>query len=318
MPDIAGRPLVIAHRGASGHRPEHTIEGYRLAIEQGADVIEPDLVMTKDGVLIARHENEIGETTDVAAKFPKRRRDGMIDGRPVTGWFVEDFTLAEIRTLRARERLPFRSHDLDDRFEIPTFDEILTFVRSEERRVGRRIGIYPETKHPSHHEALGLAITDSVLGALERFGYATRDDPVWVQSFEVGNLRHARTRTPLKLIQLIDAEGGPADRPGVSYREMITPAGLREVAEYADGIGPSKALIQPIGADGSLGQPTALVEDAHRAGLVVHVWTLRADPEFLPAGYGGDPEAEVRQFRKLRVDGLFTDVPDVAVTALGR
>ena len=297
----AGVPLIIGHRGASGYRPEHTIESYRLAIEQGADVIEPDLVMTKDRILVARHENEIGATTDAAAKFPDRKRTKIIDAQSTTGWFAEDFTLAELKQLRARERLHFRSHRFDGRFEIPTFEEILVFVRREERRLGRRIGIYPETKHPSYHESLGLPITDSLLSVLARHGYRDRSEPVFIQSFESANLRAARPKTKLRLVRLIEAAG-----------PLIKPAGLREIAGFADGIGPSKDLVQPIGPDGSLGRPTSLVADAHAAGLFVHVWTLRADPAFLPKGYAGDPAAEVRRMVELGVDGFFTDFPDLA------
>ncbi len=313
-------PLVIGHRGASGYRPEHTLASYALAIEQGADVIEPDLVMTRDGVLVARHENEIGQTTDVATRFPERRRTKTIDGTPTTGWFVEDFTLAEIKTLRARERLPFRSHQLDGRFEVPTFEEILSLVRERETALGRRIGIYPETKHPSHHEAVGLPITDTLLAVLERWGYRERHDPVFIQSFETGNLRHARGLTGLRLVQLIESRGRPADLSlsgdPRTYADLMTVAGLREVATWADGIGPDKGLVQPLGPEGELLPPTGLVTDAHRAGLFVHVWTLRADPEFLPAGYGGDPLAEYRRLADLGVDGYFTDFPDLARRAL--
>lgn len=313
------RPLIIAHRGASGYRPEHTLESYALAIAQGADFIEPDLVMTKDGVLVARHENEIGLTTDVEQKFPGRKTTKTIDGQETTGWFAEDFTLAEIKTLRARERLAFRSHLYDGQFEIPTFEEILELVAAKNRETGRRIGIYPETKHPSYHESLGLAITDSLIAALDRAGYRSAEDPVFIQSFEVGNLRAAHGKTKLRLIQLIDQSGGPADFVAAgdrrTYRDMISPAGLREIAVYAFGIGPFKGLVQPVSADGQLGPPTTLVADAHAAGLAVHVWTVRADREFLATGYRGDPFAEYRRLRDLGVNGLFTDFPDLAVRA---
>lgn len=316
------RPLIIGHRGASGYRPEHTIESYRLAIAQGADVIEPDLVMTRDSVLVARHENEIGQTTDAAARFPDRQRTKVIDGQSYTGWFVEDFTLAELKTLRARERLPFRGHEFDGRFEIPTFEEILTFVRAEEQRLGRRIGIYPETKHPTYHESLGLPITAALLAMLERFGYRDHDEPIYVQSFEIGNLQWARSRTRLKLVQLIEEQGSPADvvaaGSGPTYAEMIAPRGLAAVARYADLIGPSKNLVQPVGPAGELREATTLVHDAHAAGLGVHVWTVRADRQFLPAGYHGDPAAEIRRLVALGVDGFFTDFPDIAARALGR
>ena len=315
-------PIVIGHRGASGYRPEHTLESYRLAIAQGADVIEPDLVMTRDGVLVARHENEIGQTTDAAIKYPERRRTALIDGAEYTGWFVEDFSLAEIRTLRARERLSFRSHDHDGLYQIPTLDEVIDFVQAEERRLGRRIGIYPETKHPSHHEALGLPITEALLLTLDRFGYRERGDPVYIQSFETANLRWARERTRLRLVQLIEPRGRPADFVLAgdlrAYADLIASGGLQALAEYVEGIGVAKELVQPIGAEGRLDPPTTLVAEAHRAGLFVHVWTLRADPEYLPAGYDGDAEREVRHFADLGVDGAFTDFPDIAVRALGR
>ena len=316
------RPTIIGHRGAAGYRPEHTIESYRLAIAQGADVIEPDLVMTRDLVLVARHENEIGQTTDAAVKFPDRRRTKTIDGQTATGWFVEDFTLAEIKSLRARERLAFRGHGYDGQFEIPTFEEILTFVRAEEQRLGRRIGVYPETKHPTYHESLGLPITSALLATLDRFGYHDAAEPIFIQSFETANLRWARSRTRLKLVQLVEEQGSPADvvaaGSGPTYAEMITPKGLKAIAAYADGIGPSKNLVQPILADGSLGRPTSLVADAHAAGIFIHVWTVRADPQFLPAGYHGDPASEVRRLAGLGVDGFFTDFPDIAAKALGR
>ncbi|MHB1326746.1 MAG: glycerophosphodiester phosphodiesterase [Gemmatimonadales bacterium] len=319
---MASGPIIIGHRGASGYRPEHTLESYRLAIAQGADVIEPDLVLTRDGVLVVRHENEIGQTTDVADKYPERRRSASIDGAEFTGWFIEDFTVAEIKTLRARERLSFRPHDHDGRYEVPTFEDVIRFVQQEEQRLGRRIGIYPETKHPSHHEGQGLPITATLLATLDRFGYREPADPAFIQSFETANLRQARNETGVRLVQLIEPRGRPADfvaaGDGRHYADLITARGLEAVAEYADGVGVAKDLVQPIGADGKLESPTALVDEAHRAGLFVHVWTLRADPEFLPAAYGGDAEREVRRFAELGVDGVFTDFPDVAARALGR
>lgn len=311
----AQRPLVIAHRGASGHLPEHTLEAYRLGIAQGADFIEPDLVSTKDGVLVARHENEIGETTDVAVKFPGRRTTKMIDGREVTGWFTEDFTLAELRTLRARERLPFRSHAHDGQYLVPTLDEVIALAQAESAARGRVIGIYPETKHPSHFRALGLPLEEPLLAALARAGWTGRDAPVFIQSFEVGNLRALRARTGVRLVQLLEAEGQPWDVAAaggtLTYRGMATAEGLREIAAYADGVGPSKRLLVP-----EAGDATRFVQDAHAAGLVVHPWTFRSEPVFLLPKYGGDPHAEYREFLRLGVDGLFTDFPDVAVAAL--
>jgi glycerophosphoryl diester phosphodiesterase len=314
--------LVIAHRGASGYRPEHTLAAYELAIDQGADYIEPDLVMTRDGVLIARHENEIGSTTDAAERFPERRATKVIDGDTMTGWFAEDFTLAEIRSLRARERLSFRSKAWDGRFGVPTFEEVLLLIRRKEAESGRRIGVYPETKHPSYHRSLGLALDDTLLAVLARHGYTGREDPVFIQSFETGNLRALRARTAIRLVQLLGAEGAPWDLVEAgdarTYADLATPDGLREIARYADVIGPHKELIQPVGPGGVLLAPTSLVRDAHAAGLRVHAWTFRAEGFYLPAAYGGDPGAELRRFADLGVDGVFTDFPDLAVRALGR
>ncbi len=296
-------PIVIAHRGASGHRPEHTLEAYRLGVEMGADFIEPDLVSTKDGVLIARHENEIGGTTDVATRFPDRRQTRTIDGQAITGWFTEDFTLAEIKTLRARERLPFRSHDYDGQFQIPTFDEVIALARQLGSARGRPVGIYPETKHPTYFRGIKLPLEEPLLAALDRAGWNTRGAPVFIQSFEQANLRELRKKTKVRLVQLVAT---PA---------LLTDAGLKDIASYADGLGPEKRLLIPVNPDGSLRPPTDLVARAHALGLVVHVWTVRVEKEFLPAAYKGDAAAEFEQLRQLGVDGVFTDFPDVAVKA---
>jgi glycerophosphoryl diester phosphodiesterase len=319
----AARPIVIAHRGASGHRPEHTLAAYALAIDMGADFIEPDLVSTKDSVLVARHENEIGGTTDVATKFPDRRTTRTIDGRPVTGWFTEDFTLAELKTLRARERLPSRSHAHDGREAIPTLEDVLDLVVRRSRETGRRIGVYPETKHSSYFRSIGLPLEERLLAALARHGWTTADAPVFIQSFEVSNLRALRTRTGVQLVQLVDARGGPADAGASAdvprtYAEMITQAGLARIARYANAVGVEKSLVQPIDSAGRRGAPTSLVAEAHRAGLAVHVWTLRSDAAFLPKSYAGDAAGEWRLFASLGVDGIFGDFPDVGVAALGR
>jgi glycerophosphoryl diester phosphodiesterase len=301
-----GVPLVIAHRGASGYRPEHTLEAYRLAVEMGADYIEPDLAITKDGVLIARHENEIGGTTDVATRFPDRRRTKTIEGKAIDGWFTEDFTLAEIRTLRARERLESRSHAHDGRFPVPTLDEVIELAQRLGRQRGRDVGIYPETKHPTYFRSIGLPLEEPLLASLTKYGWNRADAPVFIQSFEAGNLQALRPKTAVRLVQL------------TSDVAMTSDAALKQTAAYANGLGPEKRLVLPVTKAGALGPPTDLVDRAHRAGLFVHVWTLRADAEFLPAGYGGDPAAEVRRFRDLGVDGMFTDHPDIAVKALGR
>ncbi|MEP7304935.1 MAG: glycerophosphodiester phosphodiesterase [Acidobacteriota bacterium] len=295
-------PLIIGHRGASGHRPEHTMASYRLAAEMGADFIEPDLVATRDGVLIARHENEIGGTTDVATKFPSRRATKRIDGTDVTGWFAEDFTLREIKTLRANERLPFRSHAYDGQFEVPTFVEIIELAQQLGRELGRPIGIYPETKHPAYFRSIELPLEERVLQALGRHGWNNAGAPVFIQSFEK-NLRDLRPKTTVRLIQLLE------DR-------IPTDAELREIKAYADGIGPNSRLVIPAQADRMLMSPTDLVQRAHRAGLLVHIWTLRIEPVFLSPTYNGDPDAEFRQYAALGVDGIFTDFPDVAFRAL--
>jgi glycerophosphoryl diester phosphodiesterase len=320
----AASPIVIAHRGASGHRPEHTLAAYELAIEMGADFIEPDLVATKDGVLIARHENEISETTDVSSRpeFISRRTSKRIDGIEVAGWFTEDFTLDEIKTLRARERLAFRKQDFNGRFEVPTFAEILDLAQQKSAETGRAIGVYPETKHPTYFRSIGLPLEEPLLAALESAGYRGRNAPVFVQSFETGNLRELRKRTDLPLIQLLDAVGQPYDfalaGDGRTYRDLAAPAGLARIAEYADGIGPHKRLIVPAGPLGHLHSPTSLVEDAHRAGLVVHPWTFRSDGPFLAPYYEGEPEREYDQFFSLGVDAVFSDFADVAVHARQR
>ena len=294
-------PLIIAHRGASGYRPEHTLEGYRLAVEMGADFIEPDLVSTKDGVLIARHENEIGGTTDAAEKYPDRRRTKTVDGRQVTGWFTEDFTAAEIGTLRARERLPFRSHAYDGQFHVPTFAEIVDLAQRLGAETGRPIGVYPETKHPSYFRHLGLPLEERLVAALDRAGWNSRSSPVFIQSFEPESLERLRKLTAARLIQLVEA--------GTTLDDER----LRVIAAYANGIGPEKSLVIPTRPDGLPGEPTDLIARAHAAGLLVHVWTLRADKEFLPAEYRGHPEAEFERFRQAGVDGVFTDFPDLAV-----
>jgi glycerophosphoryl diester phosphodiesterase len=313
-------PLIIAHRGASGYRPEHTLASYELAIGMGADFIEPDLVATQDGVLIARHENEISETTDVAGRpeFADRRTVKRIDGREVTGWFTEDFTLAEIKTLRARERLPFRDQSFNGRFEVPTFAEVLALARRKSLETGRTIGVYPETKHPSYFRSLGIPLEEPLLAELREAGTT----PAYIQSFEVENLKELRKVTDRPLIQLLEIAGQPWDfvvaGDSRTYQDLAAPEGLAEIATYANGIGPDKRMIVPAGSDGRLLPPTTLVEDAHRAGLQVHPWTFRSDGTFLAAEYEDDPEREYEQFFTLGVDGLFSDFSDTAVRARER
>lgn len=331
MTAVAADPIIIAHRGASGERPEHTLAAYELAIAQGADYVEPDLVLTKDGVLVARHENEISETTDVAARpeFAARKATKTIDGEKFTGWFTEDFTLAELKTLRARERLPqlrALNTGFDGLYPVPTFDEILQMVKAAEAQLGRRIGVYPETKHPSYFASIGLPHETPMLAALARFGYAARTDPVFIQSFEVANLVALRAKTPLRLVQLLADAGGPPDQPATTYAAMATRQGLQRIAKYADGIGVAKAMVIPRTAAGGLGAPTQIVADAKAVGLAVHVWTFRRENYFLPTALrGGDNpagignlNAELRAFLAMGIDGLFSDNVPEAVAAVRR
>ena len=308
------RPLIIAHRGASGERPEHTRAAYVRAIEQGADFIEPDLVMSRDGVLIVRHENEIGETTDVAARpaFAARRTTKTVDGWPVEGWFAEDFTLAELKTLRARERLSAlrpANTAFDGQEPILTFEQVLDIAT----RAG--LGVAPELKHPTYFAALGLPIEDAFVAAMERRSLTGADAPVIVQCFEVGTLQRLRARIATPLLQLVTASGGPVDRPDLSYAFMTTPAGLAEVAGWADWIGTDTALIEPVP-----GAPTALIADAHAAGLKVAAWTFRAENAFLPEAdrVGDVPAAHGRlrerlaRFAGYGIDAAFMDQPGLA------
>jgi glycerophosphoryl diester phosphodiesterase len=316
------RPLVIGHRGASGHRPEHTLASYQLAIELGADFVEPDLVPTRDGVLVMRHENEISGTTDVAAhpEFADRRRKKRIDGSELYGWFTEDFTLAELKTLRARERLAAVRPDnarYDGMYEIPTFDELLELLARERVRRGRPLGIYPETKHPTYFASIGLPLEERLLAALERHGYRGRGAPVFIQSFEVGNLRKLRRATEFRLVQLVDSQGAPVGG-GPAYAEMVTPAGLGEVATYADAVAPEKRMVIPRDGQDRLLAPTSLVQDAHGAGLAVHVYTFRDEDSFLPANLRGKPIDELLRFFEAGIDAAFADSPDTAVAARQR
>ena len=326
----AGAPardlLVVAHRGASGRRPEHTLAAYRLAVEEGADVIEPDVVATRDGVLVVRHENEVSGTTDIAGRpeFAGRRTTKTVDGRPVTGWFTEDLTLAEVKTLRAVERLPElrpESAAYDGQFPVPTLAEVVALAAELGAARGRPVGVYPETKHPSHFRRIGLPLEVALVDLLHGAGLTERDDPAWVQSFEVGNLELLRGLTRLRLVQLVAPDGGPADRPELTYRAMTTASGLATVATYADAVGPATSMV----VDDALA-PTALVADTHRAGLAVHAWTVRPENAFLPpplrsgdaASGHGDVTGWVRALAAAGVDGLFTDVPAETLAALGR
>jgi glycerophosphoryl diester phosphodiesterase len=325
-------PIVIGHRGAPGYRPEHTLEGYRLAIRMGADYIEPDLVSTKDGVLVARHENDITGTTDVAEhpEFAARRTTKTIDGNQVTGWFTEDFTLAELRTLRAKERLPLvrpGNTRYDGRFQVPTFDEVLDLAQAEGRRRGTPVGVYPETKHPTYFDSIGLSLEEPLAQALQRHGLDRPSSHVFVQSFETGNLRELNDLVRVPLVQLVDSSGAPYDLASSgddrTYADLVTPKGLREVASYADAVGTNKDLVLPRDTAGATGEPSDLVRDAHAEDLLVHVWTLRDENQFMATNFRrgadpnakGDARAEIHAFLDAGVDGIFGDYPDTAVDA---
>ncbi|WGV28263.1 glycerophosphodiester phosphodiesterase [Halotia branconii] len=312
-------PIIIAHRGASGYRPEHTLAAYELAIALGADYIEPDLVATKDGVLIARHENEISETTDVAShtEFTDRQTTKLIDGEEKIGWFTEDFTLAEIKTLRTKERIPqIRPQNTiyDGLFTIPTLQEIIDLTKAKSVQMNRTIGIYPETKHPTYFQSIGLSLEDPLLATLT----ANSDIPVFIQSFEVSNLQYLSTKTDLPLVQLLNATGKPEDfvvsNDIRTYADLATASGLREIAEYAQAIGINKNLLIPRDSNGKLRSPTSIVKNAHAAGLLVHAWTFRNEDCFLPLDFQGNPQGEYQLFFSLGIDGVFSDYPDTAKT----
>jgi glycerophosphoryl diester phosphodiesterase len=337
-------PLVIGHRGASGYLPEHTLQSYALAIKLGADYVEPDLVATKDGHLIARHEPDITNTTDVAEhpEFAGRKRTAMVDGFPVTGWFASDFTLAEIKTLRARQTFPERPQRFNGRFKIPTLEEVIDLVKRESRKRDRRIGIYPETKHPTYHKDLGLALEPRLVKILKHAGWDSRRDPVFIQSFEQSNLMQLNRMIGVRLVQLVDANDvnpdgtldytAPFDRPydwtvsgdpeleSRTFGFFATDEGLEEISTYADGIGPWKRYIVSTLGTGpessrTLAPPTDLIQRAHAHGLLIHTWTFRNEQSRLVSDYGGNPINEYLQFYELGIDGVFSDFPDTAFTA---
>ena len=349
-------PLVIGHRGASGYRPDHTLESYKLAIDMGADFIEPDLVATKDGVLVARHEPNITGTTDVATRpeFASRKTTKNVDGVNEEGWFVSDFTLAELKTLRAVQPLSDRDQSYNGKFQIPTFEEVLDLAKAEGTKAGRTVGVYPETKHPTYHAKLGLPLEDRLLAVLAKYGYTTKASPVIVQSFEVSNLKYLRTKTQVRLVQLVDANDvnadgsmdltAPYDKPydfavagdSRTFASLLTPAGLKEIKTYADGIGPWKPYLIPskqvdankdgkpddLNGDGKIDErdrvmmpATSVVKDAHAAGLFVHAYTFRNEAKRLSSDFKGDPKAEYKLFFNLGVDGVFSDFTDTAKAA---
>lgn len=349
------RPLVIGHRGASGYLPEHTLESYALAIELGADYIEPDLVATKDGVLIARHEPNITATTNVSQlpQFAGRKTTRVVDGVSETGWFATDFTWAEMQQIRAVQAFGERDQSFNGRWRIPSLDEVIELAKRKSAEEGRTIGIYPETKHPTYHQQNNLALEDRLLAVLHRHGWNHRSAPVFIQSFEQANLKYLRTKTSVRLVQLVDADdvapdgtityAAPFDRPydwAVSGRagtfgDLVTPAGLAEVRTYADGVGPWKpylisaaCLVVAAGkcadangdglvndSDRKLLAPSAVVANAHALGLLVHTWTFRSEQRRLASDYKGMPANEYLAFYEHGVDGLFSDFPDTAVVA---
>ena len=339
-------PTLIGHRGAPALRPEHTLASYTQAIEDGANIIEPDLVITKDGVLVARHENAIAilntdgtvreATTDIVDRpeFASRKTTKTIDGNVITGWFTEDLTLAELKTLRARERIPaIRPANVafNGQFQVPTFQEVIDLAKSKSIEKGRTIGIYPETKHPTYFKSIGLPLEKRLIDALAQNGWNSKEAPVFIQSFEVANLKEIRGMTTARIVQLLSASGRPYDFVAAgasetrSYADVITPAGLKEVASYANAIGPSKDMVIPL-VSGNLGTPTALVANAKAAGLAVHIYTLRPENNFLPIALKkapvtditvrGDSIAEIQTFLQVGIDGFFTDDPAVGREAI--
>lgn len=339
-------PIVIAHRGASGYLPDHTIEAYALAIDMGADFIEPDLVSTKDGHLIARHEPNLIATTDVAsrAEFADRKRKANVDGVDEEGFFASDFTLAEIKTLGAAQQFSERDATFNGKFRVPTLAEVIELAKRKAKEIGRTIGIYPETKHPTYHRALGLPLEERLIAALKNANWQHRDAPVFIQSFEPSSLRFLRERIQVKQVQLVMASGVAADgtlefnppygRPydwtvsgeTRTFRDLVTPQGLAEIKTYADGIAVWKPFIVSAGTDATgpaafneanrkLVAPSPLIGEAHRAGLVVHAWTFRNEPHRLAADYKGNPISEYLKFYQLGVDGVFSDFSDTAITA---
>ena len=330
---LADDLLVIGHRGAAGYRPEHTLASYELAARMGADYIEPDVVSTKDGVLVARHENEISGTTDVEAhpQFAARKTTKDIDGRPITGWFTEDFTLDELRTLRAKERLPQvrpANTRYDGLYQVPTLDEVLELRDRLSRELHRDVGVYIETKHPTYFDAAGLSLEEPLLADLREARMDRANSPVFIQSFETTNLielDRAQVRVPL--VQLLSGSGAPYDLVAKgdprTYAVLAGAAGLLEIATYADGVGPDKNQVIPRNPDGTLGTPTALVDDAHAAGLLVHPYTFRNENTFLPPALREGPAdddygralEEHAAFWDAGIDGMFTDNPDTGVVS---
>ena len=354
------QPLVVAHRGASGYLPEETLEAYQKAIDLGADVIEPDLISTQDCVLIARHDPNLAYTTDVAShpEFASRQRvDWPVDGEKQTGWFAHDFTLAEIKTLGAISTDAERPQQFNGLYKVVTFQEIVDLAKAQSAKLGRTLAVYPETKNPTYHRDLGLALEDKLIAIINAAGWNSKTAPIFVQSFEPGSLKEMRAKgLNTRMVQLIDADDydlktgkltytAPYDRPydwakasdARLFSSMVSAAGLAEIKTYADGIGPWKPYIVPVkgslDASGNLKDvngdgkvtlndattqaPTTLIADAHKAGLFVHAYTFRNEKRRLAADYSGDPQLEYLQFYRLGIDGLFSDFADTAIKARG-
>ena len=326
---------LIGHRGASGYRPEHTLASYELAIQQCADYIEPDVVPTKDGHLVARHEPNITETTDVSdpalhPEFADRKTTKVVDGISQTGWFTEDFTLAELRTLRAGERLPLVRPDntaFDGLYPIPTLDEVFDLAKHSRSCSGKPIGVAPETKHPTYFRSIGLPTDAKVVAELKAHGWTKKSDPVVIQSFETGNLKALAKATKVPLIQLVDCSGAPYDLvaagSATTYADLVTPQGLRGIKRYADQVALCKDVMIPRDADGRLLAPTPVIRDAHRAGLSITGWTFRRENQFLPLQYRsstdpnavGDLNDEIETFLDAGMDNFFTDNPNIGQEA---
>ncbi len=313
-------PIVIGHRGASGYRPEHTLESYLLAIEMGADFIEPDLVSTKDHVLIARHENEISETTNVAEVFPAKKTTKTIDGVTVTGWFTEDLTLKEIKMLKAKERLPYRDQKYNGQFDIVTLEEIISFVQKKEKELNKKIGLYIETKHPTYFKGIKLPLEKKLVTLLNKNKLNSKDSKIYIQSFELSNLQELKKMTKVNLIFLLgEKQEIPFDfqkqNIKTTYGELTSDQELKKIAVVVSGIGPYKRLILPENDKGDLGPATDLVARAQALGLKVHPYTFRNDQKNLHKSYNKDAMKEYYEFFKLNVDGVFSDFPDTALKA---
>lgn len=301
---LSGGPYIVAHRGASGYRPEHTLAAYTMGLKRSADFIEVDLISTKDGVLICRHDCELGSTTDVADKFPERKRTILIGGKLHSGFFAQDFCWEEIKQLRIRERNPFRSNRFDGKFSIPTFDEVLHLVEQHNQFQKKQVGVCPELKHPAYHRQQALPLEERLLALLSRYGYSSNQDRCVIQSFDPDCLQHLKKQTDLRLLQLL-----PQEKKEAVESSMFTNAGLAKIATYATLIGAPKASIFQISESGADRKPTGLIHRARQHGLKVWVYSFREIPQLI--WYAPGFAQEVRQVVDLQPDGLITDFPDL-------